>query len=615
MFNAPYDMGVLSIMYSKNSYKWVVKQHGPVKTEKTSNWVMNLFGNRYNVRKISFFRNMIQPMNRTFKEYDTLDLLKQRRSKSKYPSTPIIDLLKLWSILVNDKDISLKALIKKELGLKPIPYTPENALTNAYRLQDVFRLRDITEKFFIHISDLDGLQSYTWDDWCYIKTPATFTKIAYKETYPDLADWKKNNQEWIELYNIKSGLENAFHGGITLSFYRGKLTNTAWVDISGAYSKAIQTLNTDSYLKFSVDKLDIDNVNLASNVLLKAKVNFMFKTIDKSLKIFKLKKPTLTWIWSDDIKASYNLYKNFKYEIVEAYRFNPLVDVKQSLPTEWDKSKKLEKKLHGKTTRYQYFKFRSNTGYGITAQRKPFETIHTNMVIAGMITAMVHNVLTSIIRILRGMGYKNVYNDTDSSCFAQDRKFTSKDMEKVINKINFEISPFQVDSEGYNKDTYVLSLKRYISERGTADDKIRLHGKGRYNIKEQDIYDYVINHKVPDKKLMVTQLAANTKIGMGMLIKLFDYIKPYKHPFMFEKNIPVNPDKKTMGSFMHDWYYHIDTKTSFIKDKTDFYRSFHLFKNIHKALKYFRAFIIPKRTEYTRMDYRDWDQEIIEDFL
>ena len=614
MFNAPYDMGVLSIMYSKNRYKWQVKQHGKVKTEKTAAWSMKLFDNRYNVRKISFFRNMIQPMLRTFKEYDPIDLHKQRMSKSKYPSTPIVDLLKLWSILIDDKDVSLKSLIKNVLHQEPILYSAEAAKSEAYRLQDVFCLRELLVKFFERISDLEGLDKYTWDDWCYIKTPATFTKIAYKEAYPDLSQWKKDNQALINEYNIGSGLENAFHGGITISFFRGTLDNTAWVDISGAYSKAIQTLNTDSYMKFDIIERNPKTVILKTNVLLKATVNFIFKTVDKSLKIFKLKKPTLTWIWSDDIKASYNLYDKFKYIIIEAYEFIPLNHVSQSLPTSWDKSKKEEKALHGKTTRYQYFKFRSNTGYGITAQRKPFETIHTNMVIAGMITSMVHDVLTSIIRILRVNGYKNIYNDTDSCCFIQGRKFTSKDMDNVVNKINEGIKPFTVDSEGYNKKTVVLSLKRYISERGNGENKIRLHGKGRYNIKEQDIYDYVVNNKVPSKRLEVTQLAANTKIGMGMIIKLFDYIKPYKHPFMFEKNIPVDPNKKTMASFMHDWYQHIDTKTSFIKDEKQFYRSFHTFKNIHKALRYFRAFIIPKKTEYTRMDYRDWDQEIIEDF-
>lgn len=625
MFNAPYDMGVLSIMYSKNSYFWKVVEHGSIKTEKTASWDMKLFGNRYSVRKISFFRNMIKPMLRTFGEPDEnpkrwkhREDVKQRDTKSLRPSTPIVDLLKLWSILIDDSDISLKSLIKKVLHQEPIPYSPEAAKSEAYRLQDVFCLRELTGEFFKRISDLSGLSNYTWDNWGYIKTPATFTKLSYRETYPDLGDWKKDNDDYIRGYNLTAPLENAFHGGITLSFFRGELDNTGWVDISGAYSKAIQVLNTDSYLKFRIAKQDISKLpldNLDSNILIRARVNFVFKTVDKSLKIFKLRKPTIVWIWSDDLKASKNLYRGFKYQVLEAYRFIPQVDVNESLPTEWDRAKGKEKKLHGKTARYRFHKFRSNTGYGITAQRKPFQTVHTNMVIAGMITAKVHSILTLIIKLLEDLGYKNLYNDTDSSCFNQGKKFIQPEIDYIIDYINERIKPFRVDHEGFNKTTHILSLKRYISERGEGENKIRLHGKGRYNIKEQDIYDYVVNNKVPEKPLMVTQLAANTKIGMGMIIKLFDIVKPYKHPFMFEKNILVDPRKKTMHQFMHEWYHHIDTKTSFKKTDGNFERTFHIFKNIHKALRYFRAFVIPKRQEYSNMDYRDWDQEIFEDFL
>ena len=603
-------MGVLSIMYPNNYYKWVVTQHGPIKTEKTASWDMNLFGNKYAVRKISFFRNMIKPTLQTFRFKDNLT----GRLENKKPSTPVVDLLKLWSILIDDSDISLKSLIKKELGITPIKYSAEAARTKEYRLQDVVRLKDITHKFFEHISDLDALKDYTWEDWGYIKTPATFTKIAYKTEYPDLKKWKASNDETVDSYHLGSGLENAYHGGITLSFFRGKLENTAWVDISGAYSKAIQTINTDSYLKFDIREIVLPLHELRVNILVKARVNFMMKTIDKSLKLFKLKKPTLTWVWSEDIKACKNLYEGFKYTVLEAYEFIPLNDVKESLPTEWDAAKKEEKRLHGKTARYRFHKFRSNTGYGITAQRKPFQTVHTNMAIAGMITSMVHNVLTSIVHELALMGYKNLYNDTDSACFEQGREFTENDMSVIVDKINDVIAPFSIESEGYNKETHVLSLKRYISERGTDKDKVRLHGKGRYNIREQDIYNYVVNRKLPEKPLQVTQLAANTLIGLGMLVKLFPYIEPYKHPFLFEKDIDVDSRKKTMETFFREWYYHIDTKTTFDKHKETFYREFHTFRTIHKALRYFRAFIIPKKTEYTNMDYRSWDQEIDEDW-
>lgn len=625
MYNSPYDLGVLSIMYGKNKYKWKVMKHGPLKGDKSATWDMILFGNRYNVRKIAFTRNIIKPLNRTFRELDfnTLpDLTKQRRKTIHKHSTPVIDLLKLWSILVDDKGISLKALIKKELHRKPIPYSPEAAKSEAYRLQDVFCLRELLEVFFNRVTDLEGLENYTWDDWGFIKTPATFTKNSYREAYPDLPKWKKCNDEIDKHYRLSRALENAFHGGITVSFFRGTLDNTGWIDIKGAYSKAIQVLNTDSFLKYEWRKLNVSALpglfNLKSNILFKARVNFVMQTVDKSLKIFRLKTPVLMDVWSDDLKTCKNLYPDFKYTIIEAYEAIPLNEVKESLAAIWDKAKQEEGRLNGKTSRYRFHKFRSNTSYGIKAQRQPFQTVHTNMVIAGMITAKAHFVLTTIIRTLEDLGFENLYNDTDSSCFLQGKVFSKEDMNNVLDVVNKQIFPFEVDSEGINKTSYILSLKRYVSERGTGDSKIRLHGKGRYNITENDIYKYVVDEVVPDKPLMVTQLAANTKIGMGMIIKLFPYIKPYMHPFMFCKNIPVEPDKQTMAGFMREWYSHIDSKTSFQKGRAreaHFKREFHTFKNIHKALRYFRAFTVSKKKmDYNNLDYRSWDEEILQDF-
>ena len=223
MFNAPYDMGVLSIMFAKNKYSWKIVRHGPIKTDKTASWDMNIFGNKYSVRRISYSRNMINPMTRTVK---VVDLNYQRPHPVREPSTPVVDLLKLWSILVDDKDsnqsISLKALIKRELGIEAIPYTPENACTDAYRLQDVFRLRELVGKFFIHVEDLE--LDYTWEMWAYIKTPATFTKLAYRDRYPHIRQWKKGNDIKVEGANLGAGLENAFHGGITLSFFEASWT-------------------------------------------------------------------------------------------------------------------------------------------------------------------------------------------------------------------------------------------------------------------------------------------------------------------------------------------------------------------------------------------------------
>ncbi len=175
MFNAPYDMGALSIFFSQNSYKWITKQ---IKNEKSSSWEISLFDNIYDVRKISFFRNMIRNKNRKNEK------ITRSHHKGK-KSTPVIDLLKLWSIIVSDTDISLKSLIKKELKKTAIPYSEQNAKTEAYRYQDVICLKELSDLFFTEkIKNITEVKEFGISEWTYIKTPATFTKILYKNEYP-----------------------------------------------------------------------------------------------------------------------------------------------------------------------------------------------------------------------------------------------------------------------------------------------------------------------------------------------------------------------------------------------------------------------------------------------
>jgi len=632
LFNAPYDMGVMSILYSRNSYQWSIKK---IMDEKTSFWLMVLFGHKYQVRKIAFFRNMINPLKcdslsdfkeQQYKKHKTFGDIKARNGfiKRKYkPATPIIDLLKLWSILIDDgertdkdgkkKSISLKSLIKDELHETPIPYTEANARTEAYRLQDVVCLKKLFDIFLDRVKDIESLGSYTWEQWAYIKTPATFTKLVYLDVYPELPQWKKENDEEIKAYDLKTALEIAYNGGITMSAYRGRLTNTAWVDISGAYSKAIEVLNTDSYLKFSIQRLELTpELTLKSNMLLRVKTNFMLKTINKSFKFFALKTPAVTWCWYDDIITCQNMYYGFRYKVLEAYEFNPVLGIETPLPVKWNNQKAEEKALRGKTVLYQFYKYLSNTSYGIKAQRKPFETSHTNMVIAGMITAKVHRVLTTINWVIHELGYDNLYNDTDSSCFNQGKYLSSDKMKYIVDTINKAIYPFTVEDEGYNKDTYILSLKRYVSERGSGSNKIRLHGKGRYNITEDDIYNYIMKDKLPDKKLEVKQIAANTLITMNQILNIYPELNTYKHPFMFVKDIPVV--KTDMETFLHDWKMHIDTKLTFELTASSFTRYLRKFKNLHNALKFFEAFRSQRKTEYTNMNFRFWDDEVQEDF-
>src|SRR5690606_4522997 len=82
MWNAPYDMGVLSLMQN-NSFEWIQKD----KQTKTGAWKFALFGNKYKVKRIGMHRNLIKPLNKT------------RNTQS----VPIIDLQKLWTILIDDK--------------------------------------------------------------------------------------------------------------------------------------------------------------------------------------------------------------------------------------------------------------------------------------------------------------------------------------------------------------------------------------------------------------------------------------------------------------------------------------------------------------------------------
>lgn len=602
MFNGPYDMGVLSAMFD-NSYRWVKD-----KENSSAQWDIILFKNRYFVRKLGFFRNLIKPLNR----------VKTKKDKKKgIKSTPVVDLLKLWSILIDDGrkgSIGLKALIKRELKLEAIPYTPEAARTTAYRLQDVRRLKDLTELFLEKVQPIEDLRGYTWVEWSFVKTPATFTKLSYQNAYPDLPIWKKENTVKTQLIQGLQGiLETAFNGGLTFSFYRGKLINTGWVDISGAYAHAMEFLNTDQYLRYDIDIHDtIEGWDYKkTQSLLYIRTNFVLRTVNDSLKMFALEEPVKVWMWYDDVQALQNFNPGMKYEVLKGFEFISLVNVNTSLVADWIRAKDLEKKLNGSSTYYDFCKFRSNTGYGIKAQRKPFETIHTNMVIAGMITSTVHLTLSQIFKVVRKQGYKARYCDTDSCCFHHGTQFNKEAMTVLLAHINKEIFPYTVESEGYKKDTTILSLKRYVSEKGTEKDKVKLHGKGRYNVAQKEIYDFVINGSLPEKPLKVTQIAANTEISTNQILNIYPQLEQYKHPFMFVTDVPVQ--NKDMSTFFYDWFQHIDTKTTFELSGT-FKREFHTFEDMIEAVDFFTNYNISEESESMDMSYRNWDLEIKEDF-
>ena len=603
MFNAPYDLGALSIFFSENKYEWIVKN---INNERSASWKINIFDNSYDVRKISLFRNMIKPLNRENKY----------SHKKGNKSTTVIDLLKLWSILVSEKDISLKSLIKNELHAQTIPYSPEKAKTDAYRYQDVEKLKELTSLFFEKIKNIEEVKGFDWNDWGYIKTPATFTKILYQKSYPDIVKFKKENDKVIDDIKLKNALEEAYHGGITLAMHRGDIGRNFWLDIKGAYSKAIEVLNTDSYIKFDIIEVDVSDVDFNSPYLCEIETNFIFKSINKSLKLFYVDELQKLFSWNYDIQACNNLIPDYEYKILKAYKPIPCLKVEKSLCTTWNDHKNAEKALNGKTTLYDFFKFLSNTSYGIKAQRKPFQTAHTNMVIAGMITSKVHQILTIIIKTVEENGYQNKYNDTDSVCAQIKNNFDVS----IVEKVNSKIVPFEVEFEGEYENTKILSLKRYISinsletykNKGISkEDKIKLHGKGRYKISFLDIANYALNKKYnKDECLTISQMAANTELSMTQILNLFPFLEKYKHPFMFVKNIKCD---RLLSDFLEEWYYHVDTKTTF-KLKEPFSRKFHHFKNIREAEEFFKNYTGIDKADDISDSFRNWDEEIQTDF-
>ena len=90
-------------------------------------------------------------------------------------------MLKLWSILIEGNDIGLKSLIKRHLGKEAIPWSEENARLEAYRYQDVDELKELMFVFLDKVSNVEGLENYTANEWGYIKTAATFTKLYYRK--------------------------------------------------------------------------------------------------------------------------------------------------------------------------------------------------------------------------------------------------------------------------------------------------------------------------------------------------------------------------------------------------------------------------------------------------
>lgn len=577
MFNAPYDLGVLS------------RIKGQQTLYKQDKWFMEIAGFQYRVKKLNKHTNMIKPIG--------------KNSKGAC-APPVIDLLKLWSILIEDKDIRLKSLIKRELGVEPILYTPENAKTRAYQEQDVVQLEKLWDVFLHKVSTIPNVCGYNYSDWGGINTGATFAKKAYEEKYPDLTAWKKKNEDENIKWGLNAALEEAYNGGITCAMFHGTCDNTAWYDIHGAYAHVIEYENIDRYKLFTWENGEYDE---EKPVLCYCKTNVVLTKINHSLKIFRVKEQAYRYMWNFDIQAMKCLVPDASIDVLEAWQPIPLIKTDQSLPKEWSELKEEEEKLHGKTTLREYYKLLSNSSYGITAQREPFESKHTNMVIAGIITSRAHLILCQMIQTARSYGCEWLYSDTDSICV----DLHGCDPGILENALNERIAPYSCGCEFIGK-TRVLSLKRYLAVHGydlegkPVKDKIRTHGKSIYSINELEMMSMLLG-KENYTPLEIKQVSANTQRTLNRCLKLNPKIT-YPHPFMFETDIETEKSKQ---DFFDKWVEHIDTKTTTPPGVTiydQFKREFRVFRSYKHAVNFFNA----KRMEAVDifdLEYRQWDKE------
>ena len=603
-FNAPYDLGVLSIAYPRNSYRWV-------SFGENKHWRITVFGEEYQVRRIGGFRNLIRPLAASASP-DGTEYPKNRKRPG---STPVIDLLKLWSILIDDGrdgSISLKALIRRELKKPAIEFSPELSTTTEYRLQDVICLRELWGVFLSRVSTIDAVSGYTAEEWGAINSPASFSKIAYLREYPALREMQKANMKRDKEYKLTNALEEAYNGGITVALRRGEAYPTAWFDIHGSYAGVIEQENTDRYLVYdweAVEDLDRPLKRDGEPHLCKCITDTIMRKINGSLKIYKVNQPKPMWYWSYDILALETLFPGAKFEIEQRYRLVPGLDVTESLPKQWARAKEEEERLHGKTTLRNFYKFLSNTSYGIKAQRTPHPTIHTNLAIAGVISSRAHLTLAEMVDEARCAGARWVYSDTDSICV--EGEIDAEELERRINK---RLYPYSAGCEGYNMCTKILSLKRYVSTGGSnidgspAEPKIRLHGKSLYKVSESDILAWVGGEQPPSTRLKLVSIAANTERTMRRVIALNPLAEKYAHPFMFETD--VSSDISAHEWFLR-WSRHIDTKTTYPDDaswSSNFPRYFRRFETDYHALLFWRGTIVsPENNPDVWIPEKDYD--------
>ncbi len=593
-WNALFDLGALSVAYPQNRFDATKKpEPRPGQKSPGRNWKITVFGHYYHMRRVGGHHNII-------KHYNRVDGAVDDGGKG-IKSTPVIDLLKLWAILIDSKGLSLSAVSQRHLNRELIPYSAEAALTDAYRYQDVDVLDELVDVFLEKVAAIEDLDGYTCEMWSKIVSPATFVKIAYERQYPGLLkdpsdkrsrSMREKNEARDRRTGLTRALEDAYFGGITISLFHGRIENAIWFDIKGAYSRAIQTLNTDQYLAYDWRAVPENQREEAAYdrdrpALCQVTTDAVMMSMDKSLKIYRVVKPCQKWYWNFDVQTLRLLFPDCTMTVERAYEPVPLNPVEASLPGKWDRMKDEEQALNGKTTRREFFKLLSNTSYGIKAQRDPRPTAHTNLCIAGMITARSHLALIEMADECRKHGLIWRYSDTDSVCV------TGEYFDGLTEAINQRIAPFVAECEGYNERVLILSLKRYIRNPDTDNPVVRVHGKGAYRIGGKDILNFIAG-KRNDKPLVVHQLSASTPLTMKILSRRMSVYAPEAvpniFPFAFQTALPAEP---TVHEFMLKWYTHIDTKTTAgaVQVQSEFERGFHLFGTDARARLFYGAVV------------------------
>lgn len=597
IWNAPFDMGLLSSLPG-NSYDWTIDENNSGK------WHMTIEGFKYDVRALGNGYNYIKS----------------------YGNAPkIFDISKLWNILIAGKLRALKDVYEEETGNEAIHYSEENAETEAYLYQDVDILEEVYDIFFKKIAYIPEVAHYTAQDWEDICTPATFAKKEYEKVYgKEMLDaWQDYNDKQDNLFNLRNPLEQAYNGGITCAPFHGWIPDTLWEDIHAAYANVINNENVDQYKEYEwiesdpIQPLARDNHPLLCQV----ETYSVMDKIQNSLKIYKTKVKTVRWMWSSDILAMRLLHSDTEIVITRVFKPVPQNDVKESLPKIWKDRRDALQAKEGKTPRVLFLKFMCNTSYGITAQRKPRRTCHTNMVIAGIITSRAHLILAEMIDEAWKMGCDWCYSDTDSICV----RLNGADTDVLHKRLNERIAPYECESELIGK-SFIMSLKRYIAEgvndKGVPERKIKIHGKSTYNIDKNDVYRMSKGEIILDD-LIIKKTTANTPLGLKVCKNRDSRIK-HDFPFMFIKDVPVV--KVSKEGFLHretkqhwfgNWHLHIDTKMSVPKGAkfTDnFERSWHVFYNNHAARLYF-AKTAKEPEEFDADDiasgaFVDWDAQL-----